>query len=726
MSTSFFAPTAEGSIVADVDARRARDDAQAAVQLLARWVERGWLRDVDAAFAGFLAREAHDASGLLILAAALASHQLGRGHACLDLNATLSNPSFVLSLPPDGHTAPDDNDGTADAPLLPANVLEGVTLAHWLKALEHSALVSDGAGETPLVLSGTRVYLRRYWRYEQNVCNAIRERIAGDEAAQRPLPLDPATLRSTLDALFPRQNGAAAVRSDWQKIACALAAKSAFSIVTGGPGTGKTTTVVKLLALLQAQALAAEHDARPLRIRLAAPTGKAAARLNESIAGAVARLPLDAFPHGEAIRDAIPVVVTTLHRLLGTVPNSRRFRHHAGNPLSLDVLVIDEASMVDLEMMNAVLAALPRDARIVLLGDKDQLASVEAGAVLGELCRRAAAAHYTPETQAWLEAASGERIDTSFVDDAGGALDQAVAMLRESHRFLATSGIGKLADAVNDGDPKQIAAVWAKGYDDIVFVDCAERGDALLKALAIDGEVPLVTGVTGDLFAAQTGEQRYGYRHYLQTLRKVRPSLDADDDAFDTWARAVLAAHGEFQLLCALRRGPWGIEGLNKRIARMLQEEELININGHAEWYLGRPVLVTQNDYELGLMNGDIGITLALPGSDGAWSLRVAFATSDGTGRIRWVLPSRLQAVETVFALTVHKSQGSEFTHAALVLPDKVSPVLTRELVYTGITRARKFLTLASAGGKAVVDQAVKARVLRASGLSAAFDVEAT
>jgi exodeoxyribonuclease V alpha subunit len=601
-----------------------------------------------------------------------------------------------------------------------------VTLARWLKALDHPALVSDGPGDTPLVLLGTRVYLRRYWRYEQNVCQAIRERIAGDDIVQQAL--EPAALRSTLDALFPaqRSSGTASARTesartDWQKIACALAAKSAFSIVTGGPGTGKTTTVVKLLALLQAQALASgEPDARPLRIRLAAPTGKAAARLNESIAGAVARLPLETFAHGEAIREAIPVVVTTLHRLLGTVPNSRRFRHHAGNPLSLDVLVIDEASMVDLEMMNAVLAALPRHARIVLLGDKDQLASVEAGAVLGELCRRAAAAHYTPGTQAWLEAASGERIDARFVDQAGGALDQAVAMLRESHRFSATSGIGKLADAVNDGDPKQIAKVWASGYDDIAFIDCAERSDALLRALAVEGEVPAGAGVTGDLFAAAQASTRHGYRHYLQTLHDRHPPHDADADAFDHWARAVLATHGEFQLLCALRRGPWGVEGLNRRIARMLQEEELIN--AHGEWYLGRPVLVTQNDYELGVMNGDIGITLALPAADGAWSLRVAFATSDGTGRIRWVLPSRLQAVETVFALTVHKSQGSEFTHAALVLPDKLSPVLTRELVYTGITRARQFLTLASAGGKAVVDQAVKARVVRASGLSAAFE----
>jgi exodeoxyribonuclease V alpha subunit len=386
--------------------------------------------------------------------------------------------------------------------------------------------------------------------------------------------------------------------------------------------------------------------------------------------------------------------------------------------LSLDVLVIDEASMVDLEMMNAVLAALPRGARIVLLGDKDQLSSVEAGAVLGELCRRASAAHYTPDTQRWLEAASGEPIDTKFVDAEGGALDQAVAMLRESHRFAATSGIGKLAEAVNDGDPAQMARVWKQGFDDIAFVECPERSDAILKALAVEGEAA-ATGVTGDLFDS-TANTRHGYRRYLETMRDTQPPHHADAVAFDDWARDVLAAHGEFQLLCALRRGPWGVEGLNRRIARMLQEEDLIH--AHAEWYAGRPVLVTQNDYELGLMNGDIGIALALPAPDGKWSLRVAFAAGDGTPRIRWVLPSRLQAVETVFALTVHKSQGSEFVHAALVLPERISPVLTRELIYTGITRARRFLTIASAGGKTLVDQAVRARVLRASGLSAAFD----
>ncbi|WP_250510956.1 exodeoxyribonuclease V subunit alpha [Caballeronia sp. GACF4] len=680
------------------------DTTEDTAHLLDAWVKRGWLREVDAAFARFLAREAADAHGLLILAAALASHQLGRGHACLDLAATLADPGFVLSLPPDGHLDPDASDDE-EKDLLPSKVLEGVTLACWQEALAHAALVGHGAGATPLVFTGTRLYLRRYWRYEQDVCRAIRERL--DASANAP---DAAALRAALDTLF----SSASAATDWQKIACALAAKSAFSIVTGGPGTGKTTTVVKLLALLQAQALATGGDARALRIRLAAPTGKAAARLNESIAGAVARLPLDAFANGADIRAAIPVAVTTLHRLLGTVPDSRRFRHHAENLLSLDVLVIDEASMVDLEMMNAVLAALPPDARLILLGDKDQLASVEAGAVLGELCRRASKAHYTPATQAWIEAATGEHIDGEFIDANGSALDQSIAMLRVSHRFSAASGIGQLADAVNKGDALEVQKVWSHGHDDLAFVECPPDSDAVLKALAVEGTAGHASEVP----------ERQGYRHYLQTMRERQPAHDADAAAFDAWARAVLHAHDAFQLLCALRRGAWGVEGLNKRIARMLHEEGLIAAN--AEWYLGRPVLVTRNDYELGLMNGDIGITLALPVHDGTWSLRVAFAAGDGSERIRWVLPSRLQAVETVFALTVHKSQGSEFTHAALVLPERLSPVLTRELVYTGITRARRFLTIASAGGKSVVESAVQARVLRASGLSAGFGTQAS
>jgi exodeoxyribonuclease V alpha subunit len=683
------------------------DDAPQMLDVLDRWVERNWLRTLDAAFARFLWTEAGDASPLLLLAAALASHQLGRGHVCLDLRATLDDPAFALSLPPDGPPLA----SAAEPPPAPAEVLAGVTLAQWHAALDAPLLVGVGgdAGNTPLVLTGTRLYLRRYWQYEQDVRGAIEARLAQSARLEAALP--PPAVRGALDVLFPPRE-AAARGADWQKLACAIAARSAFSIITGGPGTGKTTTVVKLLALLQTLALnrADGVPARALRIRLAAPTGKAAARLNESIAGAVAKLPLETLAHGDALRSAIPTVVATLHRVLGTRPDSRRFRHDAANPLPVDVLVIDEASMVDLEMMAAVLDALPASARLILLGDKDQLASVEAGAVLGELCDRAREGHYTDATRDWLEAATGERIDAAMLDPHGAPLDQAIAMLRESHRFAANSGIGALAELVNAGDAVGVAKVWSRGFGDLARVVCPAGDDAAFGALVIDG-------ATGD-DAANASRTRRGYRHYLDVMRDERPGENADADALARWAAAVLDAHDAFQLLCALRRGPWGVEGLNRRIARLLHAQGLIEPRG--EWYAGRPVLVTHNDYELGLMNGDIGIALALPGGrPDAPVLRVAFPAGDGAGGIKWVSPSRLQSVETVFALTVHKSQGSEFAHAALVLPDTFSPILTRELVYTGITRARAFLTLVVPDGRPVLDDAVQAKVQRASGLMA-------
>ncbi len=674
------------------------NDTAATLALLDRWADHGWLRGLDAAFAAFLAREVPDAPPPAILAAALASHQLGRGHACLDLADTLADPGFALSLPPDGDGKGDE--GGDVRPPLPAEVLAGLDLASWQAALVHPDLVADGPGATPLVAMGRRVYLRRYWQYERSVREAI------DARLKAPLALPDDALRVALDALFPPTSHAG---PDWQKLACALAARSAFAIVTGGPGTGKTTTVVRLLAVLQTLALAGDAG-RALRIRLAAPTGKAAARLNESIAGAVAKLALDALPDGETVRAAIPVQVTTLHRLLGSRPDSRHFRHHAGNPLPVDVLVVDEASMVDLEMMAAVLAALPPKARLVLLGDKDQLASVEAGAVLGELCRRASEGHYTSETAGWITTVTGATIPEALIDPAGAGLDQAVAMLRFSHRFRHDSGIGKLAAAVNAGDVSATTGCFDAGFADLARVAVGEGADErALRRLVVEGD-------TGKAYP-QADERPLGYRHYLETLRDARPVAGVGQDAIDDWARAVLAAHGQFQLLCGLRRGPWGVEGLNRRIAGWLKEAGLIPA---AEgWYVGRPVLVTRNDYGLGLMNGDIGITLDLPGPDGANVLRVAFPAGDGSAGIKWVQPSRLQAVETVFALTVHKSQGSEFTHVAMALPESLSPILTRELIYTGITRAREWFTLADAPGSSVLARAVERRVLRVSGLMA-------
>ncbi|SDL23140.1 DNA helicase/exodeoxyribonuclease V, alpha subunit [Franzmannia pantelleriensis] len=794
----------------DEDASAELHDVAALTALLDRWVERGWLRALDRALAVFLHREVDDAPPLLLLAAALASHQLGRGHVCLDLAQTLAAPDLALSLPPEG-------DDLSDPPPLPSEVLAELQLATWRTALDHPLLIADGNGQgnTPLVRTehsgNTRLYLRRYWQYEQDIRGLIGARLPNvsinqcrsdfsrddaptnqcgsdfsrddaptnqrgsdfsrddaptnqcgsdfsrddgptnqcgsdfsrDGAARRP---DTTTLATALSALFTT------TELDWQKTACALAAQAHFTVITGGPGTGKTTTVVKLLALLQALALGeptANQAPRPLRIRLAAPTGKAAARLNESIAKQVQNLSLVelAVAVGQqgvdisTLRDSIPTEVTTLHRLLGSRPDTRHFRHHAGNPLALDALVIDEASMVDIEMMAAVLTALPPKARLILLGDKDQLASVEAGAVLGDLCQRAEGGHYTPATTEWLEAVTGTSIPAQYQDADGQPLDQAIAMLRVSHRFDAQSGIGQLAEAVNrplapeHGQKEKrraVSQVFQQEYADLARLRLADADDPALDRLVVNGNpAGFINGGEGrhDRRGEPIAPPR-GYAHYLNVMQQLRPAQPyfGEGEArqpYDDWARQLLAAHGHFQLLCALRKGPWGIEGLNPRIGRALRRAGWLKASDlelEQGWFEGRPVLVTRNDYGLGLMNGDIGITLAVPEARSATDtpartlLRVAFPASDGSGDIKWVLPSRLQAVETVFAMTVHKSQGSEFTHTALLLPDAPNPILTRELVYTGITRARDWLTLVETG-RGMLDEAVTTKVVRVSGL---------
>lgn len=638
-------------------------------------IERGWLRPLDVAFARFLRTQAPDASPTLPLLGALASRQQADGHLCLDLSAW-------ESLADDGGWPSAWRTMLADAAEAPPSLLSSPLMA----------AAGDASREaSPLVLDGSRLYLRRYWNHEQRVALAIAQRLARTSATSPLLP-------AQLSRLFPASSDQ---DLDWQRVACALAARGAFTVVTGGPGTGKTTTVVRLLGLLQT--LHRKETSRPLRIRLAAPTGKAAARLQSSISTQIARLDVD-----DDVRASIPAQVDTLHRLLGARPDTRRFRHDASHPLHLDVLVIDEASMIDLEMMSAVLAALPDDARLILLGDKDQLSSVEAGAVLGDLCRRAEAGHYSSETAAWLRDTTGDDISAWVRDDAR-PLDQHVAMLRHSHRFGADSGIGTLAQRVNHGDATQVQALLSTPHTDIAWVDAAADTRSL-AALVLDGGIARFQPSTGDA-------QPQGYRHYLEWLRRERPPSKADVGAYDHWARGALHAFGSFQLLCALRQGPFGAEGLNRQIAGILHQAQLIDAS--REWYEGRPVLVTRNDYSLGLMNGDVGLALHVPDEQGAMHLRVAFevagdAGSDAT-RIRFVLPSRLGERETVYAMTVHKSQGSEFDHAALVLPAEASAVLTRELLYTGITRARRWFSLLAP--QAIVRQSVEQPVHRHSGL---------
>jgi len=654
---------------------------------LGQWVERGWIRPLDRAFGRFLKEQQPDVSDAVLLAAVLASHQLGRGHICLDLGAVLADPELTLSLPPEGDEAPSGR---------PLDLLYGMHPEIWEQSLQASPLVAAGSGKTPLVFSSGRLYLRRYWQYMQQVAQGILQRI-GDpifspENLQENLPKN---LAGRLDALFQTLRSPeelAKTEVHWQSVAAAIAVAGAFTVISGGPGTGKTTTVVQLLVLLQGLALEQGQD---LRICLAAPTGKAAARLTESIGNAVSLLPAD-------IRSRLPMKATTLHRLLGSRPDSRRFAHNPQNPLHVDLLVVDEASMIDLEMMAALLGALPPKARLVLLGDKDQLASVEAGSVLGDICGHSEQAGYLPETLAWIEKNSGYRLD-AFAGN-GSALDQHVVVLRKSHRFGKDSGIGELAGAVNAGDADKVATVWSRGFADISHLNVKTLDEDNFARLVLDGH-------PGAFTPDGSSEAFVGYRDYLERVKAGPPT---DPGAGDDWLRAVLNAFDRFQLLAAVRKGRWGVEGLNQKATEILCRAGLIQTL--EVWYPGRPVIVTRNDYSLGLMNGDVGIVL--PVADERTADRkifmVVFPIPDGG--IKKVLPSRLSDVETVYCMTVHKSQGSEFDHAAMVLPDVMNPVLTRELVYTGITRARRCFTLVCPD-RDILTLAVQRRTHRASGL---------
>lgn len=666
------------------------------IQLIEQLHQQGRLRALDVALCRYIVDAATETDAAVLLAIALTSERNGHGDVCLDV------VSSVAAL--EVFTAPD---------LIPLNrwieSIHSIQASEWWVRLSQSDAIqcvsdtSDMAAKntSPLVLAGTglrpQLYLRRYWDYEQRVRQALTERV---EILHEP---PKALLKKVLAALFTSSKKGEAI--DWQKMACALSARRHFAVITGGPGTGKTTTVVKLLALLQTLAL--QQNIPLLKIALAAPTGKAAARLNASIAAQVNTLPFDALSSSQFaddLKNAIPTEVTTLHRLLGPKPDSRHFRHHALNPLPMDLVVVDEASMVDLEMLAALVDALKPSARLILLGDKDQLASVEAGAILGDLCQQAVHGDYRHETAAWLAEVTGDELPDQYVSEQGRELDQAITMLRYSHRFSAEGGIGALAHLVNHGEYRgQVVAnpvaaliqLFDQQPEQLERLNVATANDATLAEWIVRG-----------------------YRGYLDVLTSKRPSPEADCFAFDQWALTLLQAHTAFQVLCAVREGAWGVHQLNQWIKQILAKAGLLK-GSEAIWFEGRPILITKNDYGLRLMNGDIGIALMRPvvQLDGSLTdtLRVVFPTAEGG--VRWVMPSRLQSFETVFAMTVHKSQGSEFTHTTLILPDQPNAVLTQELIYTGITRSRERFTLVYSR-ESVLKHALTNRVSRLSGLS--------
>ncbi|EDL6698850.1 exodeoxyribonuclease V subunit alpha [Salmonella enterica] len=590
------------------------------------------LRPIDAQFALTVAGNDDPA---VTLAAALLSHDAGEGHVCLPLSR--------LMLTEEAH------------PLLVAWISETATPIDWKKRLLASAAVSCGDSPAPLILCGDRLYLNRMWCNERTVARFFNE-------VNQAIDVDEAQLSRILDALFPTTD-----EVNWQKVAAAVALTRRISVISGGPGTGKTTTVAKLLAALIQMA-----DGERCRIRLAAPTGKAAARLTESLGAALRQLPLT-----DAQKKRIPEDASTLHRLLGAQPGSQRLRHHAGNPLHLDVLVVDEASMIDLPMMSRLIDALPPHGRVIFLGDRDQLASVEAGAVLGDICAYVNAG-FTAERARQLSRLTGCAIPAGAGTQAASLRDS-LCLLQKSYRFGSDSGIGKLATAINCGDRSAIQAVFQQGFSDI------EKR----------------TLQSSDDYAGMLDEALAGYGRYLRLLHeKATPE-------------AILQAFNEYQLLCALREGPFGVGGLNDRIEQAMVQQRKIHRHPHSRWYEGRPVMIARNDSALGLFNGDIGIAL-----DRGQGLRVWFAMPDGA--IKSVQPSRLPEHDTTWAMTVHKSQGSEFDHAALILPSQRSPVVTRELVYTAVTRARRRLSLYA--DERILAGAIVTRTERRSGLATLFD----
>lgn len=656
-------------------------------EILDSWADAGFLRQLDTAFSRFVAELDPCASPALRVASAVLAQMEGRGHGCLPLAPLPAARDPVPGWPADARESL-----TTLWQTLPA------TLEGWRDAISASPAVKrvgrDPDRGQPLVLDGPddapQLYLRRYWQYERSVSVAISARLSESDRADSARP-DTARVRDWLARLFPSASAGTPAHFDWQKAACAIAMRGRLAIITGGPGTGKTYTAARLLALLFAM-----HDApEGLRVALAAPTGKAAARLKQAIDGSLLQLQ-------QGIGDVIDLgaliqrvgAARTVHSLLGARPDTRRFAHHAGRPLDVDVVIVDEVSMVHLEMMAALLDALPPACRLILLGDKDQLASVEAGAVLGDLCQDARAGRYRESTARYLGETTGDALPGEFLaDDDSPALAQQTVMLRESRRFQGP--IGQLAQAVNEqADVDRARQLLERGEAGALFVD---EGGRLATAIGL-----AVKGRPGATAC---------YRDYLTLMRERRAGerLAAGDHA--DWASAVLRAFEGIRVLCAVRDGDWGVAGLNRAIERALEAEGLLSPRG--SWYAGRPVIVTRNDPSLGVFNGDVGITL--PGAEPGRGLRVWFHDAGG---LRSVSVSRLAHVETAFAMTVHKSQGSEFEHTVLVLASSGGHVLSRELLYTGVTRARKAFSLVSEHPE-LLGRAISQPTVRQSGLTA-------
>jgi exodeoxyribonuclease V alpha subunit len=574
-------------------------------QLHAAW-HQGQLSDVALHFAGLIARLDPIADENVLLGAALTSQCAVSGEVCMNLGEVAGTSVLV---------------GADGAEIIAPK------LSSWLTSLQRSSVVGTDDAYQPLVLENDdRLYLYQYRNLEARLASALRSR------AETPdFDVDPVQLNRALSVVFPT-----VAEAMEQREAAVLTVRRPFAVISGGPGTGKTTIVVRVLALLQELNIVA-----PDRVALSAPTGKAAARLREAVAQASTGSELlDVSPLGEAV---------TLHRLLGWRSGGKPPTYGANRVIPYDVVVVDEASMVDLALMTQLLEALPVKARLILLGDRDQLSSVETGAVFSDIC---AAAESKP-------------------------LEGSVVRLGHGWRFTPNSQIGRLATAVTNGDTNEALATLSKsGQSDVIMRPVAKRTDLvdLLEDHCIDV--------------------------YAEGLRLAATGAPAE---------VVFNSIFQLQLLAAHRVGPGGVHELNQQVEKQLALRGLLHPGD--TWYPGRPVLVTRNDYNLHLFNGDIGIVL--PDPDQPERLKAVFAQSEGGWRA--ISPGRLPEHETAYAMTVHKSQGSEFNCVIMALPERASLLLTRALLYTAITRATDRLEIW--GSTEILEEAIRCRVRRASGL---------
>jgi exodeoxyribonuclease V alpha subunit len=623
-------------------------------ELIRQFRQQGLLSSLDRQLAIRLGRLSSETDESVLLAAALASRAPRHGHICVEIQSVSQR------------LVPDEAETELPWPDPPI----------WLDALRRSPLVRDRSSTltTPLVLDRDRLYLDRYWRYQQRLADQLATR-----ASQFTELSDKSRLRAGLDRLFTSD---ASHGLDRQRLAALVASVRSLTLITGGPGTGKTTTVAALLALLVDQHAAKDME-RPLRIALAAPTGKAADRVAESITEGLSRLPLL-----EAEKTALSdLKALTLHKLLGWQPRSpTRFRHHSENPLPHDVVVVDEASMVDLPMMSKLVDAIRPEARLILLGDPDQLASVEAGAVLGDLC----AGLELDRPRLSRDFAARLR-DLGGVDpephceiwDSPGIWD-AIVQLNRTWRFGMDTSIGRLSVAIRQGDSLKAMNELEHGVDGAVDrIEPPEDSEAF--------ENPIPAGLLGTILAA------------------ITPAVQA---ALEGKPREALEQLSALRVLAAHRKGPLGLTALNTQIARALAEQ-IPGLNPGSGPWLGQPILIRENDSHLDLRNGQVGILIR--GAEGSQGLVAAFR--EGTHGLRRIGVRRLPRYESMLCMTIHQSQGSQFEHAVLVLPSRSSPILTRELLYTGITRAQKKVSILSS--TSILCEAIDGQVQRASGLEA-------